>query len=185
VIPKQLLLSRTGATRLRDVDDRITAALDRNGYTETSYFSVPDGFALVTRLEQFEPDGTPKGDPDRWSLSPPRLRNFSLSSYLKALLMGQPGHYRVIAFIVTPRAFSQANVQVTPEQASEWLADGLNQLPEPIGDLDFSRAGYACTALIYEFERATDSDGPKVRVPGGLSGLVHLQKAGLWGTLNQ
>ena len=180
VIPRTLLAPGAGATYLRDVDRRLSAALDRKGYTEKSYFAVPDGFALVTRIEQIGEDGTPKNDPDRWSLKPPRLQRFSLASYLEALFRARPGHYRVIVFIVTPHPFSQAKVAVTPEQASEWLGEGLNQLPEPIGALDFSRPGFACTALVYEFDRPTESDEPKVRVPGALTGRAHLQKSGLW-----
>jgi len=183
-IPRERLVSRSGRTRLSDVDRRLTAALEANGYYESSYYAVPDGFALVTKMEQIRADGAPESDPARWSLEAPRLSGFSLSSYLQALFAARPGHYRVIAFIVTPQAFRQSETRPTADEAAAWLGGGLDRLPAPLGALEF-RSGYACTALIYEFVRPTESDEPKFQVPGALPGRVHLQKSGLWKALQR
>jgi hypothetical protein len=184
VIPRQGLESRSGPTLLRDDDQRLTAALDANGYFESSYYAVPDGFALVTKMEQIRADGAPESDPARWSLAAPRLTEFSLSGYLRALFAAHPGHYRVIAFIVTPHAFRQSETRPTAEEAAAWLGGGLDRLPAPLGALELGPDS-ACTALIYEFVRPTESDEPRFQNPGSLPGRIHLQKSGLWEALQQ
>lgn len=185
VIPSELLASKTGVTRLRDVDRRITKALEKNGYSESSYYAVPSGFALVTKIEQINDDGTPKEGPQRWSLEVSRLSEFTLSAYLRALFLAPPGYYRVIVFIVTPYPFVQSDAKVTAEQATQWLKGGVNQLSESIGALDFSRENYACTALVYEFKRRTESDKPTILDPGNILGRIHLLKAGIWEALKR
>ena len=51
---------KTRLTSFGDVDRRLSEALDANGYCERRYYAVPDGFALVTRIEQINDDGTPQ-----------------------------------------------------------------------------------------------------------------------------
>ncbi len=184
-IPRNLLEAERGPTRLRDVDRRITEVLEQNGYYESSYYAVPAGFALVTKMEQIESDGTPKQGLQRWIMTPQTLVNFSLTAYLTALFRAAPGYYRVIVFIVTPHAFAQSEVEVRPEEANEWLSGGLNRLPASIGNLDFSREDYACAALIYEFERASEAEEPRIRRPGLIPGRTHLVKAGIWEVFQQ
>ena len=182
VIPRRLLEAKAGSTRLRDVDERIVYALEQNGYYERSYYAVPEGFALVTKMEQIESDGTPKQEPQRWILTPQPLVKFSLTAYFAALVKGTPGYYRVIAFIVTPYAFAQSTKRVTLQEAEAWISPGSNRLPDSIGKLDFSREGYACTALVYEFERAAEAE-PSIQLPGRILGRTHLVKAGIWEVL--
>jgi hypothetical protein len=40
-----------------DINKIISSALDSGEYDERSYFNVPNGFAIVTRLEQIDPYG--------------------------------------------------------------------------------------------------------------------------------
>lgn len=181
VIPQEFLVSASGSTNLLDVDRRITEALEQNGYFDASYYEVPSGFALVTRIEHIDSDGKPK--PDRWAVEPTRSRPFSLSDYLKALFTATPGYYRLVVFVVSPDSIVPSDVEVTAEEAFEWFTLGGDRLPEWIGRVDF--AGYACTALIYEFERSTEEDKPEIRSPGRIQARVHLELAGIWGALQQ
>jgi hypothetical protein len=183
-IPRNMLEAEHSLTQLRDVDRKITEALEQSEYYESSYYAIPAGFALVTKMEQIEYDGTPKQGLQRWSLEPWPLARFSLSNYLAALFRATSGYYRVIVFIVTHYPFTQSRVQITQEETAKWLSGGLNRLPSPIGDIYFSN-DYACTALIYEFERATDAKEPSIRRPGLIPGRTHLVKAGIWGALQQ
>jgi hypothetical protein len=185
IIPRRLLEVQAGPTRLRDVDRRISEALEQNGYYDSSYYAVPAGFALVTRMEQIESDATSKRGRERWALTTSRLVRFSLSSYLAALFRATPGYYRVIVFLVTPYPFAQSAAEVTQEEAMKWLSEGFNCLPGSIGDLDYSAEGYACTALIYEFERAAETEGARIQLPGRIPGRTHLVKAGIWEVLEQ
>ncbi|MGB2863641.1 MAG: hypothetical protein WBC05_09985, partial [Sedimentisphaerales bacterium] len=106
--------------RLRDVDNRLSRALDIAGYVEKSYYAAPDGFALVARLEQINPDGTPKSGSDRWAVEVRPLHRFSLSGYLRALFKSDPGYFRIIVFIVTPHPFDKSDEQVSIDDAIEW-----------------------------------------------------------------
>jgi hypothetical protein len=169
---------------LRDVDARLNEALGKAGYFEKSYYAVPGGFALVTRLEQMNPDGTPKPEPQRWAAEIGPLREFSLSAYLRALFTSNPGYFRVIAFIVTPHPFSYAGARVNREDAIRWLQEGLNKLPSSIGESQYS-ADHSCTALIYEFEKSDPNQAARTRIPGGLTGRAHLEKSRLWSALEQ
>lgn len=45
--------------QLGHVAESLAGALEKVGYSERSYFSVPGGFALATKLEQIYPDGRP------------------------------------------------------------------------------------------------------------------------------
>ncbi len=97
VIPSGLLPNLINQNHLKNVAKKLEAAFDEAGYSQKKYYQVSDGFALVSQLEQFHPDGTPRTPPNRWAADfrPPKI--FSLSSYLKALFTSNPGRYRIIA----------------------------------------------------------------------------------------
>ncbi len=177
IIPRSLLSnSQTGL--LKDVNQRLAAALEACGYTGNSYYAVPDGFALVTHLEQINLDGTSRPMPGRWAAQVQPLSTFSLSEYLKALFTANPGRYRVIVLVVTSHPFSQADAKVSKEEALGWISKGLNQLPASIGNLPFT-ADYAATALIYEFDEPRAGENAAFINPSGLTGRDHLTKSKL------
>jgi hypothetical protein len=167
---------------LRDVDRRLSAALRHAGYDERSYHAVPDGFSLTARLEQINSDGTPKRGIDRWAMDPGPLHEFSLSSYLSALLRSRPGLFRVIVFIVTPHPFSQSPQRIPREDAMAWLQDGFNRLPESVGRLVYTDE-YHCTALVYEFEKKTGQANASMVWPGRLVARTHLERAAIMSNL--
>jgi hypothetical protein len=174
----QLIEAKTSPTTLREVNSRIRQALEENGYFDSSYYAIPDGFALATRIEQINDDGTPKAGIQRWSIEVPRLARLSFTDYIHALFYAPPGYYRVIVFLITPHAFVQREEPVTAEQANHWAVEGGNLLPSSIASQHFSTEAYNCTAIIYEFARRTESDEPKILAPGRLQGRIHLEKAG-------
>jgi hypothetical protein len=174
VLPRNLL---RGAY-LADIDRFLSKALYKSGYAETSYYAVPSGFALVTRLEQIELDGRSKVPPDRWSAgAPAQMTHFSVGAYVNALFTADPGHYRVVVFVVTNVPFRQSDKQISRAEALGWLRDGLNVLPPIIGEQRYT-ADVNCTALIYEFERKGDTT--RILLPSGLDAHTHLIKSGLW-----
>lgn len=188
-VPNNLLLrsddqSEPEQPTLADIESRISSALDAAGYTEKSYYAIPDGFALATRLEQIEVDGTPKAGLERWALGVGRLRDFSLIAYLKALFTANVGYFRVIAFVVTPHSFSYSDDRVGRDEALEWLRDGLNRLPPLIGEQVYT-PHHSCTALIYEFEKNDVEEQARIRTPGKLTGRIHLERSGVWGSLRR
>jgi hypothetical protein len=182
IIPQTFLRKSTDlVVHLGDVDHVLVGALDINGYYDKSYYAVPDGFALVTRLEQINLDGTPKTPPARWELAMGPLRRFSLAGYLKVLLTASPGYHRIIVFIVTSHPFSQTDANVNEEQATNWLEGGFERLPSAVSELEFTEE-YGCTALVYEF-RTASGIVPTLSVPSHLPGRIHLERANIWSAL--
>ncbi|GAK55864.1 hypothetical protein U27_02825 [Candidatus Vecturithrix granuli] len=181
-VPSEFLLNSETSTLLQEVAERLERAFEQAGYGEYSYYQVPDGFALISQIEQYNPDGTPKELPDRWAaaLTPPR--SFSLTAYVKSLFTSQAGYYRIIAFIVTSAPFAQTTNIVTPQEAEAWVTGGSRQLPANIGELGYTDHHY-CTALIYEFEQTDQNSAPMFKELSELSGKEHLKKATLWSVL--
>jgi hypothetical protein len=129
-IPSDRLRGTNPKISLLGVARRLEAAFDQAGYGEIAYYFVPKGFAIVSRLEQIKPDGTPLDVPDRWSreIAPPPV--YSLRAYIEALFSANPGHFRVVVFIVTSEPFAEdTNTQVTRDEALKWLVRGSNKLP--------------------------------------------------------
>jgi hypothetical protein len=175
-IPSRVLRKKGGDKAvLAHVDSRITAALERCGYGERSYYAVPGGFALVTRLEQFTfPDGTSKEPPDRWAIEVNRPTKFSLTAILRALFTADPGFYRIIVFLVTPHSYIRTDISVNRKEAMHWLDSGMNKLPNSIAEQIYTKA-HTCSALIYEFEQPGWRQEAKLALPGRLSGVGHIK----------
>ena len=179
-IPPRFLLKPDVQTLLKDVAERLKMAFEQAGYGEKSWYQCPDGFALVSRLEQIYSDGSPKEGEVRWIPNVDNLPIFSLGSYLKALFTAPKGHYRVIVFVVTDKIFGPSPQVVSPEEAQAWLSTGSMELPPEIGVQPYTKNHY-CKALIYEFEQSNHKPIPKI--PSDLQGEDHLKKARLWSAL--
>ena len=171
------------AKQMKDVDALLGSALEKNRYFEKSYYPVPGGFAIVTRIEQIEPDGTSKKGTARWSTDYIQPDEFSLGAYLRALFTANPGYYRMILFVVTAVPFTQSGTKLSEDESNNRLKRGYNRLPEEIGKQPFSDA-IVCTALIYEFERQQDKTA-ELRSPSRLDARTHLEKSGIWTALQQ
>lgn len=169
---------------LGDVDGRLSAALQQTGYGAWEYFAVPNGFALVTRLERFGADGSPEGNPPRWDLGKNVLREFSMWSYIKALFTANPAFYRVFVFVVTDKPFA-VNASAEIGSFEKAFEGGVNRLPRQLARQRLSDAHY-CSVLVYEFERPySHADDASVRLlqPGKVTCADHLNSTGLLGHL--
>jgi hypothetical protein len=164
------------ATTLGEVAERLTTALGGLGYSEHSFYSVPGGFALATRLEQIEFDGTPKSEPQRWSAALPPRELFSLADFIAALFTAPEGHYRVIVFVVNDRPFASSGEEATREEALRWLSGGLDRLPAEIGDAAFGD-DHAGTALIYQFQKLGHEREPIANPDGAAPAAVQLARS--------
>jgi hypothetical protein len=163
--------------RLGEVADTLERALERAGHVEWSYYSVPKGFALATRLENLNSDGSPKID--RWASTVGLGRDFSILDYLRALFTAPAGYFRIIVFTVTSEPFTPTEVGPSREQAMEWISLGGTGLPHAIADIPFGD-DYECIALIYEFEKNEPANEAVTLLPGRYPGKVHLQKSKIW-----
>ena len=128
VLPDRLLASYH---TVGDVVGAIIGAMEQSGYVERSFFRTEaGGVALVTRLERINDDGTPSLAAERWPNSGDHYASRdSLFAFLQGLFYVDPGHYRVIVFVLQDLPFSQSSANVTADEARAWLVTGANVLP--------------------------------------------------------
>lgn len=170
--------------RLGDVEEKLNEALDEGGYYEKSYYPVPGGFAIVTRLEQIDAAGNPKPEQARWSLSDDLGDDFSLMKYLRKLFTADPGHFRVIVLIVTSKSIELSDQEASREETLRWLDAGWkNNLPADLAERPFTDE-HGCIALVYEFE-VMKASAPRLVTPSHLPGRHHLKTTQLWETLEK
>jgi hypothetical protein len=172
----------SGGARWMHVDAALSQALLTAGYSESSYYGVPRGFALVARLEHIKPDGTPMSGLARWDQAPDPMTKFSLISYLRALFEAPPGLYRIIVFVASPEPFVPSAAGVTEAQANAWLTEGSNALPAELGKEPYT-SDFICTALVYEFAKRDVQTDAQVSRPGQIPGETHLHASGIWSAL--
>lgn len=178
ILSNWLLTRGEEPSHLSDVAKKLEKALRSAKYRRWSYISVPDGFALVTQMEQIKPDGTPSPEPARWSTNMPRVDKMNLLEFIKALADAQPGYYRVIVFIVTDQPWQRIGDKPTGEVAELWFAKGFNKLPEYIGRLTYGRE-HRTTALVYEFKKRTSNADAIFIDTSETRAMDHLKKAGI------
>jgi len=171
-IPSEFVLKQ-GATKVRDVDDRLRAALAQAGYDNPGYYGIPGGFVMVTRLEQFDiKTGAPLAGAVRWSTSPAPPSIFT-AEYFRALIKGTSGHYRVIALVVTNQPFTRSGKEVTVADASKLAAHGSTSLPSNIKEQPYTE-DYQCSAFVYEFLQSNNGQA-KFVTNSSLLASQHLQ----------
>lgn len=167
---------------LADADAVLTNALDQAGYTDRSYYRVPGGYALATRLEHIQDDGRPLDASRRWDINPERSSGFSLTDYLRALFATDPGLYRVIVFVLRDGEVVPQGARPTADTAEAWVLNGGSALPAEVGSQPFDTR-ITCTALIYEFEKPPAGEATLHR-PGHITARQHLESSRLWAALN-
>jgi hypothetical protein len=140
-----------GANNLAQVNGALVKALGTAGYGgRWSYYSVPNGFALVARIEYLKDDAEPQQT--RFGFD---RGERSLVSSIVGFFFPKPGYYRQIAFIVSnrswqPRPGGPAAPVLTGPDAEKLLNDGDDSLPSRFAMMPFA-PDYTVTALIYEF----------------------------------
>lgn len=160
---------------LYEVGNILDQTLKLCGYHERSYYQIPEGFALVTRMEQIELDATPSPIPDRWNAPhKEEYTTFTLKKYFQSLFFAKKGKYRIIVFLVTSIPFSQTETQMKIDDAQRFLKKGYNSLPIDFQSIKFTE-DYECTALIYEFDKMEFEEGIQIESSKHLA-FEHLKK---------
>ena len=179
-IQRSLLLAAGRPTTWGDVAGRLRGAAERAGYQDYTWFSVPNGFALVLHVEQFDDRGRAK-DP-RW-ITTPSCRPFSLTCITQALFTATPGSYRVLVFVVATGSITiDLKTTMTIEWARRVWKEGSATFPMRFAQNEFS-ADHSCLALIYEFEQAGVQQQATFRDASDLTALTHLKASGFWAGL--
>ena len=162
---------------LGDAAERLDRALGQARYEPPAYYAIPGGFAMATRMEQIQEDGTPVDDALRWSTEVPPRKIKSLGDYLRALLSAPEGFYRVIVFTFTDRPVATSSVEVSEADALAWGSDGGDRLPDSVASQPFTRQ-HRCLVLVYEFQKVAGSE-PTPHPDGAPPASVHLQRSGI------
>jgi hypothetical protein len=180
VIPDELIARRAQPRpSFGVVSDRLARALDAAGYSQRSFLSVPNGFAVVTQLERIGNDGTPTSA-RRW-FTAGSVEIFSLEEYLRRLLFAEVGRYRLVVLVITDVSISASGPFITAGQAAEMADKGFMDLPPTVAQMEYS-ANHRSTALIYEFRKRRTGD-PEFVKPSPLPGRDHLVKARIWAAI--
>lgn len=186
IVPSEFFMNKGEKTiTLDEINTKLKKALDHAGYVDKSYYAVrDDGFAIVTRLEQINSDGTSKEGVERWStiIAPSFISSFK--EYVKNLLEARVGYYRIIVFIVSPYPVEQSDKTMTSKEADTLLTEGakVERIPGPMGRIKYTR-NYNCVALVYEFERSENIKETIFRRHSRLTAKTHLINANIWNVL--
>jgi hypothetical protein len=184
VIPSDLLyISGRAPTTLGEINQKLLSALSTAGHLSYSYYVIPDGFAVATRLEQINSDGFPLAGDQRWSEKLDPVRALSLASLGRAIFLSRAGYYRVVVFMVTSAPFVQAEQGPTEVEAKNWITGGWNVLPRVLAESKVTE-DTSVSALIYELEKSPGRDA-RIPAPGRLPAQVHLERAGIWKGLSR
>jgi len=166
----------TTQTSLGAIAQQLKNALNQCGYYERQYYYIRSGFALVTRIEQYQNDGSSLGEPERWSAQPYR-QNESWAAYFRNLFTANPGHFRVFVFIVTDEPLvANTDREVSRQTVESWLREGANRLPTHISEKPRTK-DTTVTALIYDFLVEEATNKAQLRLPAALSSNTHLVKS--------
>jgi hypothetical protein len=171
-LPRALVVGRQQRPSLLAVAQRLTSALTRASYVEFTFYSVPNGFALVSRFEQILSDGEPVPGGARYP--PPDGRSpLSFEDYIKSLFVAPVGHYRQIVFVATNASFVANGKPMSADVANQLLRNGANRLPAAFNRIFFG-TDYAMTPLIYEYQKS-GQNGAMVRMQASpLTSQSHL-----------
>ena len=190
VIPDELLpVPSNRSSQLTIIDNALSDALTTSGYVEKSYYQIPGGFALVTRIERINSDGTPHSD--RWSPEIRPLQNFSLKGYLRALFTAERGYFRIIVFTVTSFSYPSENTIVSVTEATSWLEGGEPIMNQGVieKESEASRSDdtikYNSIAHIYEFEKYNSKSEAVLKIPGNITGMDHLYNSMIYTSLEK
>jgi hypothetical protein len=150
--------------KLGDVADKITTALDNEDYPHR-FLSVPNGFVVVTQMEQYNDDGTVIEDADTRWVHYPKQEGFSWSiNYLSSLVFPKKGFLRVFVFIVTSENYGFEG-QAKKSEAVGWHKQGVNRLPAQIANTPYSDSSHEVSLLTYEFEVPESNHKAEQRCP--------------------
>jgi hypothetical protein len=183
-IPWNWLRPRTAAPTLGFAAAKLRDALKRASYSEYAFLGVPNGFAVISRMEQIQPDGKPSNP--RWSrnINVPRVADVGLVGLIESLYKAPMGHYRVIVFVVTDAPRERSGQALGEAAMDDLLKRGRDELPATLAAKPYTERTKA-VALIYEFAKASEQEAAKFVPNPPLDGKTHLSNAGILSELER
>jgi HEAT repeats len=158
------------------VFDRLTSALELNGYDDNRLYGiVGDGVAVVCHLEQVDQDGHQLAGTDRWTQDPPTFGHLSALQFATDVFMGIRADYRLFMFFITKVAdISGGTAEMSFQSAQNPVVDGGRVLPEELKGIPWS--GYYLHVVSYRFHK---QNGAVTFVSNDVPTGSQLQSAGI------
>ncbi|MEM6264045.1 MAG: hypothetical protein AAGI38_16140, partial [Bacteroidota bacterium] len=181
-LPEIPITLKTGGN-FGQVEAQLKRSFQSCGYEELKYYAIPNGFAVVTGIEQIEPTGKPLPLPDRWSNKTKFTFEKSLAGIFEALFTSKEGFFRIIVFAFTSSDISTTRERISKKDALAWFESGWFSLPGKLKKTKFSN-DHTLTAFIYEFKVDENENKPALSLPSNVPAKSHLVAAGIWRSLN-
>lgn len=164
-------------TSVGEVAEAVRKGFVKVGHVEIGFQSIGcDGFAMISRLERIHSDGRPFDGRLRF-LPPDTEEPWSLTGYLRQLLMAPEGKYRQIVILGTDKVFTEFSEPPTTDELDAMIIVADPVAPGLLDTLRW-RPEHELVALIYEFERPAGNGAPIKVPPRGIGGTNHLVGAG-------
>ena len=149
-IPFSSIIGHEQNVTMKELTDMLILILDKAGYYDATFYGLPDGVVLVTRLESMQEDGYPSLEARRWIELPTGL--FPFPKILEPWVEKESGLYRTIVFIIS-REDPSWNVEkpITSVEASDLVRFGRVYLTKDLEKIEL-KDDYRLTAYIYMFK---------------------------------
>ena len=170
--------------KVGDIDSILVADLSKLGYEKRSYYSAPNGFALLTAVEQIDQNGKPLQGKNRWVDYPSTNSMDSFFAYLSSLIFPQKGFFRLFVFLVSDEFLGRESGKLDARIAEEWLESGEYWLPNSVKNIPLNPSKHRFFLLIYEFEANTTDKKIKPICRQWLPIKKHLDNSGFENPLN-
>jgi hypothetical protein len=161
---------------LWDAAHRIRQMLVRHGYEDQGWYTTGTGFAVVTRCERIDGDGTPRQDP-RFSMDIPMFHDFSLLGIARAMFSAPQGRFRVIMIAVTS---DPASIRRRTHDGGAGTVERLGQHGDAVIPQELQTPpleGHSALILFYEITKLGDQP-PRI-VADGLTVDTHVRGSGM------
>lgn len=163
-----------------EVAGHLASALRHAGYATVQPYPVGSqyqhGFAVTTRLERIDEDGTLAPPPERWSAIHPEASNLRWLAGAREMTLPGPGYYRVMLI-----AFTDLPIGAT-SRAPAWNEETLMEGPDAPPPLPTARRAapqFRFGVFIYEYRaRRSDNKGSFV-ASTRLPAVAHVRSSGL------
>lgn len=158
------------AQTLADVNKLLIKALEACGYDERRYYYFPpEGFALITKMEQTNKEAFSLNAPHRWSTSINKEINNPID-YITSLLTAPTGYYRIFVFLIADTTTSSSGAAISEAKALQWLENGYASLPVELGRIHNS-SNHTYTLLVYQY-RKTEHNATQINNISGRENFV-------------
>ena len=167
--------------RLADISARLDRSMDAASYRDRRYYLIPNGFAVMSQLEQFDINGRYNGNR---RFAPPEAQDFDPLESVRNIFFAPVGYYRYIVFLVTDQPVIVSNHSMDRPEAISRFDQGAAAAPNCLDQIEFGDR-YRVTALVYEYRKVGDDRSAPVPFNSPVGIERHLTASGLLAALSR